>query len=72
MSLVDVTTKRRAIVTSNQHLSAKELCAIFDSREIPVPRRWNDAGVEWWTKAYQQIRFRGRVQTLIAKDRARG
>ena len=63
--------KRRAIVKSNPNLSARELCALFDHRQVRVPRRWKDAEIEWWTKAYQQSRFRGRVQGLISKDRTR-
>ena len=61
--------KRRAIVRSNPNLSARELCELFDHRQVPVPRRWKDAGIEWWTKAYHQSRFRGRVQDLMSKDR---
>lgn len=61
--------KRRAIVRSNPNLSARELCELFDHRQVPVPRRWKDAGIEWWTKAYHQSRFRGRATTLISKDR---
>jgi hypothetical protein len=60
--------KRRAIVRSNPNLGARELCELFDHRHAPVPRRWKDAGIEWWTKAYQS-RFRGRVQNLISRDR---
>ena len=63
--------KRRAIVRSNPNLSAKELCELFDHRQVSIPRRWKDAGIEWWTKAYHQRRFRGRIHGLISKDRAR-
>jgi len=63
--------ERRAVVKSNPRLSAKELCEIFDHRQIPVPKRWKDAGIEWWSKAYHQSRFRGRVHDLISKDRTR-
>jgi hypothetical protein len=60
--------KRRGIVKSNPNLSTKELCAMFDHHRVPVPKRWKDAGIEWWTKAYQS-RFRGRVHDVISKDR---
>jgi len=63
--------KRRAIVRSNPNLSAKELCELFDHRQVPVPRQWKDAGTEWWTKAFHQRRFRVRVQNLISIDRTR-
>lgn len=63
--------KRRAIVKSNPNLSARELCELFDRLRVPVPRRWKDAEIEWWTKAYHQSRFRSRVQTLISNDRTR-
>ena len=71
MAFDEKIAKRRAIVKSNPKLSVKELCEIFDQRQIPVPRRWKDAGIEWWTKAYHQGRFRGRVHNLVSKDRAR-
>jgi hypothetical protein len=38
--------KRRDIVRSNPNLSARELCELFDHRQVPVPRRWKDAGIE--------------------------
>ena len=60
--------KRRAIIRSNPNLSARELCELFDHRRVPVPSGWKDAGIEWWTKAYQS-RFRGRVYNLISRDR---
>ena len=62
-------TKRKAIVRSNPNLSAWELCEIFDHCGVPVPTRWKDAEIEWWTKAYQS-HFRGRVKAIISKDRA--
>ncbi len=62
--------KRRAIVRSNPNLSARELCELFDHRQVPVPTRWKDAEIEWWTKAYQS-RFRGRVRSIISQDRTR-
>jgi len=71
MAFDEKIAKRRAIVKSNPKLSVKELCEIFDQRQIPLPRRWKDAGIEWWTKAYHQGRFRGRVHNLVSKDRAR-
>ena len=63
--------KRRAIVKVNQTLSAKDLCEMFDRCKISVPGRWKNAGIEWWTKAYHQSRFRGRVHNIISKDRTR-
>ncbi|SPE32001.1 hypothetical protein SBA2_650007 [Acidobacteriia bacterium SbA2] len=60
--------KRRAIVRSNPNLNARELCELFDHRQVPVPTGWKDADFEWWTKAYQS-RFRGRVRAIISKDR---
>ena len=64
--------KRRAIIRANPSLSTKELCEMLDHRQIPVPRRWKDADISWWTKAYRQSRFRGRVHNVISKDRTRG
>jgi hypothetical protein len=71
MTLDKDVTKRRAIVKSNASLSVKWLCEVFDQRKIPVPKRWKDAGIDWWTKAYHQGRFRGRVHNLVSKDRTR-
>jgi hypothetical protein len=59
---------RKGIVRSNPNLSAKELCDLLDVYQVPVPKQWKDAGIEWWMKAYQS-RFKGRVQNLISKDR---
>lgn len=42
---------------------------MFDQSRVPVPGHWEDAGIEWWAKAYHQSRFRGRVHTLISNDR---
>ena len=50
MTLDENIAKPRAIVKSNPSLSAKDLCEMFDNRQIPVPRRWKDAGIEWRTK----------------------
>lgn len=63
--------KRRAIVRSNPNLSTRELCELFDHHQVPVPKRWKDAGIEWWTKAFHQSRFKGRVHNLVSKDRHR-
>ena len=71
MALDEGIANRRAIVDSNPNLSAKELCEIFDHHRIPVPKRWREADIYWWAKAYQQSRFRVRVHDLISKDRIR-
>lgn len=71
MALDEGIAKRRAVVKSNPNLSAKELCEMFDHHRIAVPKQWKDADIEWWTKAYHQSRFRGRVRNLISKDRTR-
>lgn len=63
--------KRRSIVRSNPSLTTRELCVMFDYQRIPVPKHWKAAGIEWWTKAYHQRRFRGRVHNLISKDRTK-
>lgn len=63
--------KRRALVKSNPNLSAKRLCEMFDHHGIPVPKRWKNADIDWWTKAYHQRRFRVRVHNVISKDRTR-
>ena len=63
--------KRRAILSSNPKLSSDELCELFDHRQVPVPTRWKDAGIEWWTKAFHHRRFRSRVQNVISHDRTR-
>ena len=71
MVLDEDVAKRRAIVSSNPSLSAKELCAKFDHHRIAVPKGWKDADIEWWMKAYRHRRFRVRVHNLISRDRAR-
>ena len=63
--------KRRAVVASNPGMSAKDLCDLFDRRQVTLPTRWKDAGIESWTKAYRLKEYRGRVQTMISKDRGK-
>ena len=61
--------KRRAIVASNTGMTARELCEMFDRKQVTLPTQWKDAGIESWTRAYQLKKYRGRVQTMISKDR---
>jgi hypothetical protein len=68
MAFGEDTAERRAIVKANRNLSVRKLCEAFDHRKIPVPKPWKDAGIEWWTKAYQQRRFRSRVFSIVSKD----
>ena len=63
--------KRRAVVASNPGMSAKDLCDLFDRRQVTLPTRWKDAGIESWMKAYHLKEYRGRVQTMISKDRGK-
>lgn len=70
MALRDDIARRRDIAKSNQRLSTKELCEMFDHHNIPVPFAWRKADIEWWAKAYQS-RFRGRLQNVLAQDRTR-
>ncbi len=65
------TAERRAIVKENRNLSVRKLYEVFDQRKIPAPKPWKDAGIEWWTKAYHQRRFRSRVFSIVSKDRTR-
>jgi hypothetical protein len=71
MALDQDVAKRRTVVKSNPNLSAKELCKMFDHCQIPVPRAWKDAGIEWWAKAYHLGRFKVRIHDLVSKDRTR-
>ena len=71
MTLDEDIAKRRAILKLNPNLSVKELCEVFDHHKIRVPRQWKDAGIECWANAYHQRRFRGRVHSVVSKDRAR-
>ena len=71
MTVNEGIAKRRAIIRSNPNLSARELCELFDHRQVPVPGRWEDGGIQWWTKAYHRRRFRSLVRRLILKDRTR-
>jgi len=71
MPLDEDIVKRRAILKSNPNLRVKLLCEVFDHHKIPVPRQWKAAGIECWTTAYHKRRFRGRVHSLVSKDRIR-
>jgi hypothetical protein len=63
--------KRAVIVRSNPSASADEMCAIFDRENVPLPRKWLDAGFSTWIKAYKNSSYRSRIQTLISKNRRR-
>ena len=61
--------KRGVLVRSNQGESAEELCQIFDMESVSLPRKWLDAGLQTWTKAYKNSLYRERIHTLISKGR---
>jgi hypothetical protein len=59
--------KRRAIVARNLGRSAAEVCGLFDLDSVPLPSGFENLG--GWKEAYNEPRFRSRVDTLISKDR---
>ena len=60
--------KRRVLVRSNSTASAGEMCQIFDRTNVPLPTKWNEA-FSTWARAYKDDNYRGRIHTLISKDR---
>jgi hypothetical protein len=61
--------KRRSLVKSNPDVSAKEMCEIFDRNNVPLPRRWQDAGLSSWVVACRNPNYTRRIRVLISKDR---
>jgi len=59
--------KRTALVRSNPNTPANELCEIFDRANVPLPARWQEAGLTAWSKVYKNSDYRSRIQTLISK-----
>ena len=63
--------KRVALVKANPGVPAAEMCEIFDRETVPLSAKWLDAGLQTWSRAYKNSDYRGRIDTLISKDRAR-
>jgi hypothetical protein len=61
--------KRRSLVKSNPNASAGEMCEIFDRVNVPLPRKWQDAGFQKWSRACKDANYRSRIDVLISKDR---
>ncbi|PSH05056.1 MAG: hypothetical protein CXZ00_02545 [Acidobacteria bacterium] len=59
--------RRRALVQCHRDLNAAHLCAVFDQEGVPLPEKWDD--VETWAAAYRNPKYRGRIHTLISKDK---
>jgi hypothetical protein len=61
--------KRRALVRSNPNVPAHEMCEVLDTYGVALPRRYLEAGFRSWRKAYLSKQHRGRIDTLISKDK---
>jgi hypothetical protein len=61
--------KRRTLVRSNPKVPAKEMCEIFHREKVPLPEKWQEAGLKSWPQAYADSKYRKRVKVLISKDR---
>jgi hypothetical protein len=59
--------RRRQIVLQNVHLTAKQLCGIFDANIISVPESWHEVT---WVNAYKNRRVRALIQTMISRDKS--
>jgi hypothetical protein len=64
--------KRKALVKCNPHVSAVEMCEIFDRQHVLLPAKWQHAGFRTWCKTYRNSTYRKRIHVLIAKDRSPG
>jgi len=58
--------KRRAIVKSNPDMTARELCELFDRKQVKLPRTLTNARMNSWTVAYRSSNYRGRIDTIIS------
>jgi hypothetical protein len=63
--------KRTALVGSNPGTSAQDMCEIFDRESVPLPRKWQEAGLKTWRQAYRDASYHSKIDTLISKDRAK-
>jgi hypothetical protein len=61
--------KRRALVKNNPDATASELCEIFDRQRVPLPPKWQAAGVKSWAVGYRNAQYRSRLDVMISKDR---
>lgn len=61
--------KRTVLVRSNPNLPANEMCDTFDREQVPLPRKWQAAGFQKWSRAYKDSNYRGRIDTIISKAR---
>ncbi|MGA7918071.1 MAG: hypothetical protein WCA38_00270 [Candidatus Acidiferrales bacterium] len=62
--------KRRGVVASNPDVSAREMCVIFDRKNVLLPSKWEQAVFRSWHQAYRDRKYRKRIHVLISKDRA--
>jgi hypothetical protein len=60
--------KRRALVKSNAGVSVLELCQIFDREKVPLPAKWQAAGLKTWVEAHRK--YPTRVKVIVSKDRS--
>lgn len=61
--------KRRSLLRANPGVSAQEMCGIFDRERVPLPSKWQEAGLRSWIEANKKPQYRRRIQVLISKDR---
>jgi hypothetical protein len=60
--------KRRALVKSNAGVPVLELCQIFDRENVPLPVKWQAAGLKTWVEAHRK--YATRVKVIVSKDRS--
>jgi hypothetical protein len=61
--------KRRSLVKNNSGISAEEMCEIFDRGGVPLPEKWIASGYTKWSEAYKDATYRGRIDSMISKDK---
>jgi hypothetical protein len=61
---------RRQIILNNPNFSSKQLCTVFDGRNILLPGGWEEnSAVSKWSEAYKKPKLRARIQRIISTDR---
>jgi hypothetical protein len=63
--------RRAALVRSNPHVPTDETCEILDRESVALPEKWQEAGFRKWIETYRNPKYRGRIDTMFAKDRRR-
>jgi len=61
--------KRRTLARTNDPMPVGELCELFDREKVPMPSKWQEAGLRFWKVAYENAEYKSRIDVIVSKDR---